>query len=369
VQVCSAADTPVTGRFRFTDAASVSGLLAEKGFPVSFDGVTVKVGCDQASHETPIAGFASGMPSGSPLDPNLAAGAPYVPPPTPTFETVTAHYRDPSKLVTILSKLPGLSVIADPEIPGPLLLAGPASIVREAKAFMGLLDRCPDQLEIQALVVSSGEASERSRRVGIQFRASGDDLAGTFDPTSAALITIPGLRAYLDASRSSANVRQNSSFTGRAMVGKTVSLVDGSELPIRAATSVTDRETRADVVYRSIGHKISVKVEALDEEAIVTVQHELSSLAGQTSLGPSFATRSTVTTMRVKLGDPVVVALAGTDLATKEKGRGLFSRSDATTVNRSGVYLVFALKKLGCEATPASAILPAAPGAKRKKGA
>lgn len=360
VRVCSGGDAPVTGRFKFDEASSVAPQLMEKGFAVTLDGNGYSIGCDQASVEAPqLAGIPSYVPHGSPLDPNMAGGplspVQTVPVEPPTYERLTAHYRDPSKLIAVLSKLPGLSVIADPEIPGPLLLAGPASIVKQASAFMRDLDRCPDQLEIQALVVSSGESSDRQRRLGIQLRPSSDTLAGVFDPSSAALINIPGLRAYLDASRSSGTVRQNSSFASRVLLGETVALVDGQEIPVRAATSVTDRETRADVAYRSIGHKLSVKVEAIDREAVVTVQHELSSLVSQTTLGPAFATRSTVSTMRVQLGEPVVVALAGTDLASKDKSRGIFSRSDATSVNRAGIYLVFALKRLPCSLDLASA--------------
>lgn len=368
VNVCSAADRLVSGRFDFRDAGSIAGLLMEKGYPVSFDGMALQVGCDQSSIETPLMGgaFGSSIPRGNPLDPNMTSGAssyaPVAPPPPLSFERATAKYRDPSKLLAVLSKLPGLSVIADPEIPGPMLLAGPASIVKQAAAFMADLDRCPDQVEIEAIVVTSGEASDRSRAFGVQLRASSSDLAGTFDPGSAALITIPGLRAFLDASRESSNVRQNSTFKGQVMVGHSVVMGDGNEIAIRAATSVTDRETRADVAYRQIGHRITVKLEALSDWAVVTVNHELSSVSGQSTLGPSFATRSTVTTMRVRLDQPTMIALAGTDLAQKTQSKGIFSRGDSTTTNRQGSYLVFAVRRVGCSV--AGDALPLAPIAK-----
>lgn len=382
VRVCSQGDRPVTGRFDFASAAAVADLLAAKGHPVTFDGGRYSVGCDQASVETPIgatvenrnlhSGSAS-LPLGSPLDPNLGeamrrngvgfggAGPAYVEP--PTYERLTSRYRDPSKLLATLSKLPGLSVVADPDIPGPLLLAGPASIVKQAAAFMRDLDRCPDQVELQAVVVSSGDSSDRSRRFGIQLREPGTLSVGGFDPIAAATITIPGLRAYLDALRETATVRQNSTFSARVLLGEAVRLVDGQEVAIRAATSVTDRETRADVAYRSIGHKLAVTLDALDREAVVTIEHELSSIVGQTALGPTFATRSTVSAMRVALDRPTVVSLAGTDLATKTRSKGLLSRADATAVAKSGVYLVFALRRLPCVVDAPGGELLQPPGA------
>jgi len=265
-----------------------------------------------------------------------------------TFRAGRIRYRDPTKIVQVLSKLPGLSVLADPDIPGPLLLAGPTAIVEEAAAFMRDLDTCPDQLQIEAVVVSSSNSSERSRGFGMQFRASGDAQIGAFDPLAQATVTIPGLRLFLDGLASSAVLRQNSSFSSRVLLGETVKLVDGQEVPVRAATSITDRETRADVVYRSIGHKLSLRVDALGDEAVLTVEHELSNQTGNGDLGPAFGTRSTMSTMRVALDRPVTIALSGTDLASKTRSRGLLSRSDATTASTGGVYLVFALKRLLC---------------------
>ncbi|WP_313808832.1 hypothetical protein [Sphingobium sp.] len=348
VEVCKPGPM-VTGRFDFKGAQDIPVLLAEKGFSVDFDGTSFRVGCDQAATELQLAG----APDGSPLNPFGARGpAPVAasvrPPEPPTFKAGRIRYRDPSKIVRVLSKMPGLSVIADPDIPGPLLLAGPAAIVDQATAFMRDLDRCPDQLQIEAVVISSSESSERSRGFGVQFREPGNVLIGSYDPLAQATISIPGLRLFLDGLAGSSTLRQNSSFSSRVLLGETVKLVDGQEIPIRAATSVTDRETRADVVYRSIGHKLSLRVDALDDEAVLTVEHELSNQTGSGDLGPSFGTRSTMSTMRVALGRPVMIALSGTDLASKTRSRGLLSRSDATTALKGGIYLVFALKRLVC---------------------
>ncbi|MES2175069.1 MAG: hypothetical protein V4523_14135 [Pseudomonadota bacterium] len=347
VQVCKPGPM-VTGRFDFRSAQDVPALLSERGYPVDFDGTLFRVGCDQATTEFQLATSTPSLP----LDPFGRTAAPTIAPTQPveppTFKSARIRYRDPSKIVQVLSKLPGLSVIADPDIPGPLLLSGAASIVDEAAAFMRDLDRCPDQLQIEAVVVSSSDSSERSRGFGIQFREPGNALIGTYNPLAQATVSIPGLRLFLDGLAGSSTLRQNSSFSSRVLLGETVKLVDGQEVPIRAATSVTDRETRADVIYRSIGHKLVMKLDALDDEAVLTVEHELSSQTGNSDLGPAFGTRSTISTMRVALGRPVMVALAGTDLASKTRSRGILSRSDATNASKGGVYLVFALKRLPC---------------------
>lgn len=376
VKVCNpgAADRPVTGRFNFRNSNDIAAMLTAKGFPVTFDGAEISVACDAAAAElsgavSPAAGFpgnpfaatvtppgpyvpelTGNVPSGSPLAP-----APYAAPAPVMPEEISMgriRYRDPSPVIALLSRLPGLSVIADPKVPGPLLLSGSASIVKVAQQYLAELDTCPVEVQIEAAVVSSSITSARSRGFGVQFH-SGDTSIGTFDQGAGAAISIPALRIYLNGLAEGSEFRVNSSLKSRVLLGETVRVQDGQDVPIRSATSVTDRETRQDVVYRSVGHRMTITLAAIEgDNAILAVEHELSSQTGNGTLGPVFTTRSVTSTMRVEVGKPTTISLSGSDSASKVRNRGLFSRSDATDAAKAGAFLVFALERVGCAAGP-----------------
>ncbi len=370
VRVCSNGKRLVSGRFNFREAADVSGLLLEKGFPVSFDAGTLAVGCDQAAMELDQGGASSAgmsatspfsaailggdrsIPRGSPLSPGpVYQAAP--PPPPATFRAAMVRYRDPSKVIATLAKLPGLSVIADPEVPGPLLLVGSASIVSQAEKYLAVFDTCPRMAQVEATIVTSSSTSDRSRAFGVQIREPGSSLIGVFDPLAGATIAIPGLRLYLDGLRQSGEFRTNASLRARVLLGETVKVQDGADVPVRAATSVTDRETRTDIVYRQTGNRMTVKLLALEEgQAVVQIEHELSSQSGNGTLGPTFSTRSVSSLLRVDLGQPNLISLSGADSASKTTGRGIFSRSDATASAKAGGFLVFAVERVPCGTGP-----------------
>jgi len=373
VRICSNGKRPVTGRFNFREAADVVGLLLEKGFPVSMEPGGYLVGCDQASQELDAGGASSaGVAATSPFSAAILGGdrpssIGYAPPSAPTypapiaapppppavFRPAVVRYRDPSKVVATLSKLPGLSVIADPEVPGPLLLVGAASIVAQAEKYLAVFDTCPSMAQVEATIVTSSTSSDRSRAFGVQIREPGSSLIGGFDPLAGATIAIPGLRVYLDGLRQSGEFRTNASLRARVLLGETVKVQDGADVPVRAATSVTDRETRTDIVYRQTGNRMTVKLLALEEgQAVVQIEHELSSQSGQGALGPTFSTRSVSSLLRVDLGQPNLISLSGADTGSKTTGRGIFSRSDATSAAKAGAFLVFAVERVPCGTGP-----------------
>jgi len=363
VEVCSNGKRPVTGRFDFREPADVAGLLFEKGFPVLYVNGGLSVGCDQAARELDAGGASSvsigamspfssailggSRPSGSPLDGGgYVAPAPVVP---STFRAATIRYRDPSKVIATLSKLPGLSVVADPAIPGPLLLVGTASIVDQAESFLAAFDTCPAMAQVEASIVTSSDSSERSRGFGLQIREPGSSLIGAFDPLAGATISIPGLRVYLDGMRQSGEFRTNASLRARVLLGETVTVQDGSDVPVRAATAVTDRETRTDVIYRKTGNRMTVKLLALEgQTAIVSIDHELSAQSADGTLGPTFTTRSVSSLLRVDLGAPNLISLSGADSASKSRSRGILSRSDGTAASKAGAFVVFAVERVPC---------------------
>ncbi len=370
VTVCNAGQRLVTGRFAFREAADVAGLLLEKGFPVEFVNGQYRIGCDQASAElaggpatslgmTATAPFAGAILGGERPDvrPGEAAPAPMPaaapPPPPPVFRADRVRYRDPSKVIAVLSRIPGLSVIADPDVPGPLLMVGPATVVSEAGKFLAAFDQCPAMGQVEATIVMTSDTADRSRAFGVQIREPGSSLIGGFDPLAGATLSIPGLRLYLDGLRETGQFRTNGTLRARVLLGETVKVQDGSDVPVRAATSVTDRETRTDVVYRSTGNRMTVKLIAIEDgSAVLSIEHELSARSGDGVLGPTFSTRSVTSLLRVNLGEPNLISLSGLDSASKVRSRGILSRSDATTAAKAGAFLVFAVERVPCAIGP-----------------
>lgn len=367
VTVCNSGQRPVTGRFAFREAADVAGLLLEKGFPVEFVNGQYRVGCDQASAE--LAGGAAssaGMAATAPFAGAILGGdrpqsqpggyvsAPAAPPPPPSiYRADRVRYRDPSKVIAVLSRIPGLSVIADPDVPGPLLMVGPASIVGEAEKFLAAFDQCPAMGQVEATIVTTSDRLDRSRGFGVQIREPGSSLIGAFDPLAGATVSIPGLRLYLDGLRETGEFRTNGTLRARVLLGETVKVQDGSDVPVRSATSVTDRETRTDVVYRSTGNRMTVKLIAIEAgTAVLSIEHELSAQSGDGALGPTFSTRSVTSLLRVNLGEANLISLSGIDTASKVRSRGIFSRSDATTAAKAGAFLVFAVERVPCAIGP-----------------
>lgn len=370
VNVCSSGDRLVSGRFNFQQAGDVSAQLSARGFPVVMSPSGIQVGCDQVSRELAQAGTTSaGMAATSPLasialggtglggvgassGASVDAGPPPPPPPPPTFRQEVIRYRDPSPVIATLAKIPGLSVIADTTQPGPLLLAGPASVVAAASAYLHDLDRCPEQIGIEAVVVSSSETADRSRDFGVQVHG-GVSRFGSFLPGAAATVSIPALKVYLDGLRESGEFRANSSLKSRVILGGTVKVQDGQDVPVRAATVASAVETRQDVVYRSVGNQMSVKFRAIDgDDVILEVTQELSSQTGDGQLGPVFTSRSVSSVVRVRIGEPAMISLSGADNASATHSRGIFSRADATSASKAGAFLVFALERLPCDAGP-----------------
>lgn len=361
-RICKDVPETVTGRFDFDEPQAIGPMLFEKGLPVSWDerGMPT-VGCDAASIEqaggvVPPFG-ANSIPSGNPLAPPRAspggyAPAPQAPPPIPRepdiYSAVDLRYRDPSSVIETLSGLPGLKVLSFPDVPGPILLAGPASIVSEAKAFLARADTCPRMVNLQALVVSSAQNVSRDRQLGISLGV-GDSIRIGDQSLGRDFINVEGLAIRLNALRERGEFRANRSFVADVVVGGTAELRDGQQIAIPAGAIITDRETRNNVTYRDVGHNLTFTLEALaDGVALLTVEHEISALVGNSTLGPSFSQLATNTVLRVQLGDWTMVSLAGSDRAERTRSRGIFSRGDRVLSENNGTYLLFAVQQVPC---------------------
>lgn len=356
----------ITGRFFIEVAADLEQALRQAGRALTFapDGTWI-VDCGAAAQigNDPLGNYVSGpiadaalnansIPRGNPLDPNLGAqrypdySGPVAPPvEPPAYRRVETHYVAKGKL-DFLEAL-GLKVLGNPDVPGPLLLVGPARIVDEAEDYIRAADICPRQLRVEATVITRANTRTRARKFGLRI---GNDRAaiGTAGEADSGL-NLPLLSAFLAANRGVFEAGTNATFRGRVLEGGELKLSDGQDVPVRAATSVTDRETRQDVIYRTAGHLLNIRAVALnDGEAVLIVEHSISALASASDLGPTFSTRSTSSSFRIEYGSPVILSLSGADSATRQRSRGILSRNDALEASDVGAFLLLAVQREGC---------------------
>lgn len=374
-RICKPVAGTVTGRFDFPELEAVGPMFAEKGYPVSWepDG-RPSVGCDvveqeQAGAVVPI--FGSSGVSGASPGPAARPGPPAPPPEPQERRLVDVRYRDPSKVAEAISKLPGLSVLSFPDAPGPLMLAGPASIVGQAEEFVRALDTCPRQVELQALVISTADNVGRRREFGIGVE--GDSVRIGDRTLGDNFVNVGGLVLRLGALRERGEFRANRSFVARVVEGESVQLGDGQQIAIRAGAIITDRETRDNVVYRDVGHNLSFGLDVLsDRFALLTIVHQISAVTGNTELGPTFANLSTETVARVELGEWQMISLAGSDRAERSSSRGFLSRRENILSEQNGTFLLFVVAELPCGQAGREYLdrpaLPAADSAEEGKG-
>ncbi|MGH6616184.1 hypothetical protein [Sphingomonas sp.] len=367
----------ITGRFFVEVAADLEHAIREAGRQLTFalDG-TWLVDCSAANQiaNDPASSY---VPSPSPQEAlrdgvSIALGsttdserrAPYQPQLVApgqrvddTYRTVSTRYYGRSKFDP-LSAL-GLKVLGDPDVPGPLMLVGAASIVAVAENYVRSVDICPRQLRLEATVVTRSGTGKRDRSMGLRLgnRRIGFGTAGTADSG----LNFPLLSAFLKANRGIFEAATNATFRGRVLEGSQLKLTDGQDVPVRAATSVTDRETRQDVIYRTAGHQLIVKPVSLDDtEAVLMVDHSISALSTASDLGPSFSTRSTSSLLRVRYREPIILSISGADTARREKSRGILSRSDALESANSGAFLLLAVDLDRCGAAVGEDVQPKA---------
>jgi hypothetical protein len=341
VSVCS--DKPITGRFAVNTSADLRNVFGSAGLTVAEKGPGQwNVGCDQADFM---------IPQGNPLippqfrpEPNFQSSAP---PPPETRAVVPAKWVPRSVLKNLATVL-GLKVLVDDVPDLPVLLAGPADVVQVARDYIETANRCPAQLLFEATVIEKNSSSSQSRDLGVRVGGSsiGFGTAGTTPNTG---VSFSWLTGFLEASKSYSVRAGNSTLSSLLLVGQKATMQDGQSVPIRGATAVTDRESRTDVLYRNAGNNLAVQLLALDGgEALLSVDHNYSSVAGATDLGPTFAERHVTAVMRVPADGVTVLALSGRDGAESSSRKGILSGSRLKEAQKGGVFLAFKLTPVGC---------------------
>lgn len=354
IRACSQA--PVSGLRDISTVADAAEFFANAGLPVEIKDTGLMVGCDAADFAiSPALDAAEGNfnasamlgPTGRQNAPTASQGAPVAPPEPPTYHTVSAKWVKRDLLGQIGTAL-GIRMIFDAVPEHPILLAGPADAVSQARAYIVALNVCPVQLSFEASVIQRADSDIKDRDIGIRLGGAklGIGTAGVSDGSG---INFSWLTGFLEATHEVARFRVNASHSAMLLAGEAVQLRDGGQTPVRAATSVTDRETRVDVVYKATGHNLDLQLLAIDgSDALLMIDQSYSSVGTVTDLGPSFSSRSIKSTLRVPIGEPVVLAVSGADTVSTSKRRGILSRGDFSTISKGGSFLVFQLERVGC---------------------
>lgn len=346
VRVCD--DKPVQGRFTIRTPAELRDVFGAAGMPVDEPAPgQMTVGCDKADLVLADRTREAFVPA--PFQPQLGstAPAPSLPPVKQSTVVIGAKWVPRSLLRNIGSVL-GVRVLVD-DIPDvPVLIAGPADVVEEARRYIRAANVCPAQLQFEATVIEEARTAARERGVGVRLggRRIGLGTAGTSPDTG---ITLPWLTAYLDATKGRTEARANSTVSSLLMVGQKATIQDGLSLPVRTGTAITDRESRTDIAYRNAGHSAVVQLLAVDGgQALLSIDHNYSSVSGTTDLGPTFAERHVTAVMRVPSAGVTMLALAGADTAEAVDQAGILSRRKGFSARKGGVYLAFKLTPIGC---------------------
>lgn len=378
VKACSPGGV-VTGPLAFQGPVDLAQGLRRLGGDVVFTGAGFEVGCAM-QHPPQVANVPSGNPldpllgsrSGVPQysersDPNAPLGAPFgngsggmaaqtmeVPQPIaepPEVKMVQTHYVRGGRLIEMLKGLPGFQVLGDVDRVGPLLLIGPKGMMGEAVGIVQAVDQCPAKVEVQAAVLAKDAKDGSNRGLGLKLSTgNGNSFVGT-DQTGVSAgfrINIPQLQAFITAERQRSGLIQLATLGGEVVQGEALTLNDGGEVPIRQQSVSSNGETRTGVTYKKTGHLLTIKVLAVGEFIVGEIEHEISTVGPATDLGPTFATRATKTTFRLRPYEPLALSLSGLQSASEGKTSGiLFGRSNKDRSQSSGV-LVLSLKPLSC---------------------
>ena len=385
VAIRACTQQPVTGSADIRTLADAAEFFANAGLPVGFVGTELQVGCDVSDQALPPGGGFANIPRGSPLNPFGEGGAfqpqqtpglpqyasPAPPPVKPKVETMTAKWVKRPLLEKVAGAL-GVKLIFDETPDHPILLAGPADAVADARRYIEAVNVCPVGLTMEASVIQRSDSDLRSSEAGARIgtRSIGFGTAGTSPDTG---LSFSWVTAFLEARKEVSRFRVNASHSALLLPGEPVVLRNGGEAPVRAATSVTDRETRTDVVYRATGFNLDLVLQAIDgNDALLSVEQSYSSVGAQTELGPAFNNRSFKSVVRVPIDQPSVLTVSGDDTVSDGRRRGLLFWGKSTSVSKNGSFLVFKLTRSGCrEREPATANdtpKPGRLGAKEKDG-
>jgi type II secretory pathway component GspD/PulD (secretin) len=244
-----------------------------------------------------------------------------------------------------------------------LFASGPVEAVERFEKMAQYLDRPPEAVEVQAIIVevSSGTRSGfgvsmvlDALRSTVGFTIAGPQLenqlsfrSGSFDAVLSAV-----------ASTSSARVLSSPRLRGRS--GEKLRLQVGNDVPTLAA--VIDRpsgSTQQSILYRSSGTIFEVVPDVLGKRIGVALHQELSAFAA-TETGvqgsPTLTTRQLDTTLDLESGEWAVIGglTAGNTDTTRQSLFGLVPIGKTKTERRSELVLLLNVRTVGSQSRSAA---------------
>jgi general secretion pathway protein D len=320
-----------------------------------------------------------GIPSGSPLDPNLAA-QPLKPVEPVEVGVYRPLYRDPAYLSDVLrSVFPELrfgsrqesqkedSRVAAGPVSDTLVYAGSAREVAAAAKLIAQIDTATAQLSIKATVyeVSTGHANQSALSVALNLiggKVLGGLLSGAPALDTFARLRTKNVDAVVSALSTDNRFKVVTSPSVRTRSGAEAVLTSGSQVPVLGAVSYQgDNSTPVQSVeYRDSGVILKVRPTVRRSTIDIDVSQELSNFV-RTDTGvntsPTLIKRALSNQLSLSSGDVVVLGGLTEDRDTAARS-GIFkgflgSRSKETT--RTEILLVLQVVELGgVEATPAA---------------
>jgi hypothetical protein len=236
-----------------------------------------------------------------------------------------------------------------------LFVQGERSEVERFKKMAGFLDRPPEAVEVQAIVL---EVSDGSRtgfgvsmvldviRSGVGFTIAGEQQAnqltfksGSFD-------------AVLSAVTGSSNVRVVSSPRLRGRSGEKLRLQVGSDVPtLGAVVENAGGSTTQSIQYRSSGVIFEVEPTVFGKRIGVSVHQELSAFA-ETETGvrgsPTLSTRALDTSLDLESGEWAVVGglTASEDQTQRQSLLGLVPIGKTRTTRKSELVILLNVRRV-----------------------
>ncbi|PZU44809.1 MAG: hypothetical protein DI568_14940 [Sphingomonas sp.] len=102
-------------------------------------------------------------------------------------------------------------------------------------------------------------------------------------------------------------------------------------------------------VTSGTGFNFDLTLLAVDgQDALLALFQDFSAVGVVTDLGPTFSARSVRGVYRVRLDEPQLLAVSGSDSISQSNRRGILSKRDFSNARKDGSFLVFQLRRTAC---------------------
>lgn len=214
------------------------------------------------------------------------------------------QYAEPAKVVEIASAiLPDLKVMGE-DTAKRVAVRGSEADLRQFESFLQQFDKAGQQVLIEARIQEVSR--EALRQLGITWTLP--TFTGTWNPQTSTLpVTMDKLAATLDAMETTGDATLLASPHITAVSGETATIFVGDRVPV-VLKGGSDKEDTIEYIEAGISLEIIARV---GEDGMITthVKPQVSSIANWTPQDlPQVRSRNAETTVRVRDGQPIVIA-------------------------------------------------------------